>query len=269
MRTHRAQLVAFAAVVCCMLSALAAAMQQTVGARISEQQLQEAYAQHFAKVRESLPPHSALPPLLDLTKPQKNENAKDRAWEKPYTLSIPDGGAHDLGVPNLSEATSTSRTFFDNVGRPLALPARSCEAVIVGEPVGGQTRISSNRQLVYSRLSVKVLSVWKRGRKSDIHDGAEIIAVQLGGSVLYPSGHLTTFVVVHQGFMGPGKKYVLFLWRPPKSSQTYMTAESYLVQDGLVFPVNTEADVSAYDGMPLDKFEVEVRDAIRQNIDAN
>ncbi len=190
-------------------------------------------------------------------------------WEKPYTLSASPGGIDDPGVPRLSEATSTGTTFFDHVGRPAALPAKSCEAVIIGEPIRAEARISSNRELVYSRFLVKVVNVWKCKKKSGIHNGADLIAVQLGGSVRFPSGHLTTFVVASSGFVGVGKQYILFLWRPPRSSQTYMVAEPYLVEGGLVFPVRTEADVSAYEGMPLDKFEARVKAAIAAEVDAN
>jgi hypothetical protein len=47
-----------------------------------------------------------------------------------------------------------------------------------------------------------------------------------------------------------------------------MVAELYLIQDGLVFPINTEADVSAYaKGMPVQQFKAKVEAAIAQNVD--
>jgi hypothetical protein len=47
-----------------------------------------------------------------------------------------------------------------------------------------------------------------------------------------------------------------------------MIAEPYLIQDGLVFPIKTEADVSAYEnGMPVQQFEAKVTSAIAKNID--
>jgi hypothetical protein len=47
-----------------------------------------------------------------------------------------------------------------------------------------------------------------------------------------------------------------------------MIAELYLIQDGLVFPINTAADVSAYEkGMPVQQFEAKVKSAIAKNID--
>jgi hypothetical protein len=48
-----------------------------------------------------------------------------------------------------------------------------------------------------------------------------------------------------------------------------MASESYLIQHDLVFPMNTVADVSAYEGMPLKDFEVKVRTAITKNINTD
>jgi hypothetical protein len=70
-----------------------------------------------------------------------------------------------------------------------------------------------------------------------------------------------------RSFLDIGKQYFLFIWKPSRT-KTYMIAEPYLIQDGLVFPIKTEADVSAYDnGMPVQQFEAKVTSAIAKNID--
>ena len=271
MRIRSSELATFAVLTCGTLTALITAPGQTSpGGKISDREMQDAYSRHFAEIRQMLPPHSALPPLLDLTKSKIDDSSKDRAWEKPYDLAVRAGGIVDPGVPSPSQATSTATTFIDTVGQPDALPERNCEAVVIGEPIASEVRISPNRELVYSRFSVKLLSVLKSKKKSGIREGSVIVAVQIGGSVRFPSGHLTTFVLVDRGFMELKKQYVLFIWRPPKSSQTYMVAQSYLIENGLVFPIQTKADISAYEGgMPVDKFEAKVKSAIAQNIDTN
>ncbi|HZS57079.1 MAG TPA: hypothetical protein VFA65_21935 [Bryobacteraceae bacterium] len=51
----------------------------------------------------------------------------------------------------------------------------------------------------------------------------------------------------------------------PKPSDA--TATAFTTID--VFPVKTEADVSAYEGMPISKFEAAVKAAIAKNVDTN
>jgi hypothetical protein len=270
MRIRSSQLATFVVLACGTLVALITVRGQTnPSGKTPDLQIQDAYSRHFAKIRQMLPPHSARPPLLDLTKSKIDDSGKDRAWEKPYDLAVRAGGIVDPGVPSPSQATSTATTFIDTAGRPDALPARICEAVVIGEPIASEVRISPNRELVYSRFSVKLLSVLNSKKKSGIREGAVIVAVQIGGSVRFPSGRLTTFVLVNRGFMELAKQYVLFIWKPPKSSQTYMAAEPYLIENGLVLAIQTEADASAYEGVPVDKFEAKVKSAIAQNIDTN
>jgi hypothetical protein len=48
-----------------------------------------------------------------------------------------------------------------------------------------------------------------------------------------------------------------------------MTAEPFLIENGMVFPIQTEVDESEYSGMPLDKFEARVKAAVKKNIDTN
>ena len=123
-----------------------------------DQQMQDAYSRHFAKIQHMLSAHSALPPLLDLTKAKIDDSGRDRAWEKRYDLAVRKGGIVDPGVRTPLHATSTAVTFIDTVGRPYALPARSCEAVVIGEPIANEVRISRNRHFVHSRFSVRVQS---------------------------------------------------------------------------------------------------------------
>jgi len=237
---------------------------------VSNNQMDEAYAHYFSKIRQMLPPHSARPPLLDLTKSKIDDSGNDRAWEKEYTLSVREGGIVDPGVHNPSDAMSIATTFLDTAGRPDALPARGCEGVIMGEPIASKVRISPDRNFVYSRFSVQISNVLKGNKNAGLQKGALVTAVQFGGSVRFPSGHLTTFILAQQGFIELNKQYVLFIWRPSESRKTYMIAQAYLIDNGIAFPVSTDADVSAYEkGMPLDKFEARVKSAIKKNIDTN
>lgn len=151
-------------VACCVLVGFAAIPGQTNSlGKATDPKIQEAYSRHFAKIQRMLPPHSALPPLLDLTKSKLDEGGKDRAWEKGYNLLT--GAGVDPGMHGPTDATSTGRGFYDYFGRPDALPARSSEAAIIGEPVASEALISHNRETIYSRFSVKVLNVLKGKKK--------------------------------------------------------------------------------------------------------
>jgi hypothetical protein len=83
----------------------------------------------------------------------------------------------------------------------------------------------------------------------------------------FPSGHMATFILPGYGFLDIGKQYLLFIWTPPRT-KTYMVANPYPIQNGLVFPLNVVPDVSAYEkGLPVQQFEAKVKSAIAKNID--
>jgi hypothetical protein len=130
--------------------------------------------------------------------------------------------------------------------------------------------MASNRRFVYSSFSLEVSNVLHAKKKNSIRDGERIFAAQFGGSVRFPSGHVATFLLDGEGFMEVGKQYLLFIWKPVRTDETYVVAEPYLIQDGMTFPVKTLADVSAYEkGMPFKEFEARVKTAIAKNIDRN
>ncbi len=236
---------------------------------LSEQVLQDAYSAHLKRVRKMLPPHSGLPPLLDLSKSALNDAAKDRAWERMFNGTMGTRVITDPGAPRLSQVTSVATTFIDTVGRPAALPAQECDAVLIAKAFGSDVRFAHTHTYVYSLFSLEVSQVLKRNNKARIREGEKIVAVQLGGRILFPSGHMETFILAAQGFLEVGREYVIFIWKPAKSIDTYIASETYLIQGDLVFPINTVADVSAYEGMPLKDFEAKVRAAISKNVNTD
>jgi hypothetical protein len=40
--------------------------------------------------------------------------------------------------------------------------------------------------------------------------------------------------------MEPGKQYVIFLWKPVKSSEAYMTARAFLIEHGRVYSIDRD-----------------------------
>ena len=230
-----------------------------------QRMLQDAYSAHLSRVLAELPPHSGVPPLLDLIHSKQDSSAKDRAWEDKFngwgTQEIT-----DLGVPGPSEATSIDTTFIDGVGRPSALPARGSQAVVIATVTSASARIAYTHTFVYSRYCLKITKVFKGKSKNGFRKGGEVVAVQFGGRVLFPSGHMASFIMPGHGFLDIGKQYVVFIWTPPHT-KTYTIANPYLIQKGVVFPLNIEPDVSAYEkGMPIQEFEARIKAAIAKNV---
>jgi len=244
------------------------AAQDSSSASGTEAGLRDAYAKHMARVRMALPPHSALPPVLDLTKQSVDKPTQDRAWEDEYDLLMGPKGIFDPGIPTPSEATSIGTTYIDAVG-VFALPARNSRAVVIATPSASETAISPNHRMVYSRYRLRISKVLKGSRKDGFINGATVIGVTLGGSVIFPSHHLATFILAHAGFPEVGKQYLLFLWKPPHSKETFMISQAYLIANGTVYPIDTSADISAYQkGMPLNEFETKVKDTIAKDVNS-
>jgi hypothetical protein len=243
--------------------------QESSPKSLSEQVLQDAYSAHLNRVRKMLPPHSGLPPLLDLSKSESNDVGRDRAWESMFKGIMGTRVITDPGARRQSEATSVLTNFIDTVGQASALPVRSSDAVMIASPIANDVHISEDRTYVYSRFSLQVFEVLKRSKKADIREGSEIAAVQLGGGIRFPSGHMATFILARHGFLDLGQKYLLFVWKPATSINIYVASEAYLIQGGAVFPIGTVADASAYDGMPLKDFETKVRLVIAKNVNSN
>ena len=244
--------------------------QESSHGDVSQLMLQDAYSAHLRRVQAMLPAHSGLPPLLDLTQHQSDEGKKDRAWEDRYSGIGLSRGISDPGVAAPSEVTSIATTFIDGVGRPSALPAKHCEAILIATPVLAESKMAYTRTFVYSRYMLKIEKILKGKQKNGFRTGGQIQAVELaGGRVRFPSGHMTSFIRPGYGFLDVEKRYVLFIWTPPHT-QTYTIANPYAIQDGLVFPLETVPNVSAYQkGMPVQQFEARVKAAIAKNIDTD
>lgn len=228
----------------------------------------DAYGLHLEKVRSELPPHSGLPPTVDLSRPGASDHAAGHAWENRFTGSMGVREHTDPGIQEPAGKGSISMTTSE-FGGAWALPARSCNVIAMATPESASAHMAYNRRLVYSTFRLNIEEILKGRGKHNARVGKRLVAAQLGGTVRFPSGHFETFLLAQEGFLEPRKQYLLFMWKPITSDDTYVIAEPYLIDAGLVFPIKSVADVSAYDGMPLGKFEAKVKSAIAQNIDTN
>jgi hypothetical protein len=224
---------------------------------------------HLSKVRKQLPRYSAVPPLLDLAKPGVSTTAAGKEWEKKFTGSMLAREIKDPGVQPPAGPGSIFTTTIEYGTYVYALPARRCDAVLIAKPIAAEAHLAYTHRVVYSTFTLQIYEVLKRGTQPDIKEGKQIVAAQLGGTIQFPSGHLETFIWTGEGFIQPEEQYVLFIWKPIRSDRTYVIAEPYLIQKGLVFPVKTVAEISPYEGMPLEKFEAKVKVAIARNVDTD
>ena len=232
---------------------------------IWQRMLQDAYSEHWKLVRQSIPKHSDLPPLLDLSKPAPTESERSWASEPKWEMF---GTIKDPGVKGPSQATSIGTEWLDSVGEIYPIQARMSDTIVIATILSASAHISRNQSFVYSLYSLRVSKVLKADKKFRFREGSTITGMCYGGSVLFPSGHLATFLLAHSGFLSMGNQYVLFLFHRFPSSDIYIVAHPYLIQGDAVFPVYQPEIVSKpYQGMPFETFEAKVKAAVAKDVD--
>ena len=219
---------------------------------------------HDKKVRQILPPDSALPPVLDLSNAKLSDGRASKAWEDKFTGATGVRKISDPGTDGLGGPSSISATTTEYVGQIYALPAKNSDAVVIATPVADRAYLSYNQRLVYSLFALKITEVLK-GKGLNV--GQELAGGQLGGSLRFPSGHLETFLVDNCGFLGLGKQYLLFIWKPIRSDETFVISKAYLIENGRLYSITSGADISAVEGKPLEEVKSRVKSAIAKGID--
>jgi hypothetical protein len=234
---------------------------------LSNEELSRLYAEHNQRVLERLPPHSALPPLLDLSKPKEGSIA-GKKWEDRFTGSM---GVRpidfDPGMHTEQDATSISVTVTENAGDIPLLPARSCDLVIIGKPIGASAHLAYNHRFVYSTYSVEILELLKGRNRRKLQQPTRVTAAQLGGRIRFSSGHEAAFLEGGEGFIELNNRYLLFLWKPIASSDTYIVSAAFLFENGKVFPITYYSGESRYANAQTGPFLVKVKELIAKNID--
>src|SRR5690349_2223696 len=84
------------------------AFSQIASQVLSPGEITKGYAELDARVLQMLPPHSALPPLLDLSKPEQSTPGAGKQWEDRFTGSMGVRPIHDWGVSSVDTLTSVS-----------------------------------------------------------------------------------------------------------------------------------------------------------------
>jgi hypothetical protein len=248
--------------------------QQPAGRDLREQQLEDAYAKHDAKIRQLLPPYSGPPLLLDLSHGRDDgvcDPEQHAAWEKHFNGIMDDTYVVDRGFSDPADATATTFTTTDTFGPIYSLPAKRSFAIVIAQPLAGRVCIPQSRNYVYTKFTLRVLKEFRKGkdnRREESQKTDQLTAVEFGGSVRFRSGFLETFLLNQEGFVQIGKQYVLFMWKAVPSDDMLVISQAYLIQDGLIFPVSSNGDAqTVYTKMPLPEFEAKVQAAVERNAD--
>jgi hypothetical protein len=205
--------------------------------------------------------HSDLPPKAAEFNGNSYESPADvaRRHEREshhrdfYRKAVADPGAPAGGDPESSHVT-----FLEYYGAIDPFPA-SAAAVVIGTVVAGQSYVSSDRTYVYSDYKVQVDSILKQDPIAKLTTGTQVTVSRPGGSVHFPSGHLTHFLVMGTGFPKVGAKYLLFLSKLDPDATDYEVATAYEL-DGLVQPLDDYEP--QFEGMSSTAFLAKVKDAI-------
>jgi hypothetical protein len=219
-------------------------------------------------VKQSLPEHSAMPPVAELATAATPPASINKAWEHKYEnmeglirRKIGDFQPEDSSSPG-SLALDTKEL----VGA-VALPAQSSFAVVIGRVASdGQSHLATNRHFVYCTYAFNVMQVLKSEGKEFMRNKPSVDVVLFGGGLRYPSGYLEYFIIHGNGFMEQGKQYVLFLWKPYKKMIAFNVAAAYLLEGGVVYQIAGDS-LGAFNGTSVTTFEAAVKSAISDNVD--
>ena len=238
----------------------------------SREQVLKYYAEHNEGIRKALPPYSSMPALLDLTGRTMQDAFCDpdahSKFEDKFKFIMGGRPFTDVGVPNPKEWTSTALTTIDYVNGFKALPVEGISGVIMARVRSSRVCLSRDLQLVYTRFRLEITDQFLKKKQRALP--AEVDAAEFIGSVLYPSGQLTTFLIDNSGSLSAGKEYVLFLWQPIRDDKTFVESEAYLVQDGRVYPTETKSSAAKnYTGMALAEFRKKVQAAVDKRKDTD
>jgi hypothetical protein len=121
-----------------------------------------------------------------------------------------------------------------------AYPASLCSAVVVGTVTGATAFVSQDRTYAYSDYRVKVDQVLKQDTEFKLTAGTRVTVSRPGATVIFPSGHVTHFVLLDRGHPKIGKQYLLFLWKLDPSFREYeiLYGGSYELSHGRAYSLD-------------------------------
>ena len=213
------------------------------------------------KVQSMLSRYSAMPAATPLLSASQAETRNLR-WEDYYKngLGLMYREIADPG-PNAEQPASLYTRIVDYQSGYHALPARSCPLIVTGKVISAESRLARNTHLVYSSYILSIEEVLKGKAQPSMR----LEVLQFGGAIRFPSNHVEFFVTKGGGFLGEGRRYLVFLWKPIRQMDAYTIALAYLLSDdGRVHPIDDQVTLSETDAVSLKN---KILSAVKANVD--
>ena len=150
-----------------------------------------------------------------------------------------------------------------------ALPVNKSDAIVIGEVLGAQAYLSSDKTGIYSEFRIDLSEMVKNASGATLVSRSEVIATREGGIVRFPSGRQQRYSTVQQGMPMVGRGYLFFL-KCNGSGQDFSLLTAYELRNGRVLPLDGYGDkgerrltdFTKFEGMDETVFLKAVADAI-------
>ena len=225
------------------------------------------------ELRKILPKHSNLPPVARFGEPSQPSDPQDqerRGHRERLKGLIKYKVILDPGVREINgQAESIDLTFIDEVqivkpgelADPAGFPIRGC-VIVIGTVSSGNAYMNQEHTGLFSEYKVAVQEILKPDPDSVISARDVLTTWRSGGSIQFPSGHTTHYIIAGRGFPEVGTQYVFFLRRPDKTVDDYAINTAYAIKDQAASPLDDILTNNPFDGMPANEFLDKLRHEI-------
>jgi hypothetical protein len=211
--------------------------------------------------------HSGAPPMAELESgPTETMEAQSRrqlreSRNKGFYAEIKDPGKEVEG-----EAETLTLSFLNISGELEALPVASSNAVLIGTVKDAKAFVSQDHTYVYSDFTIAIDTIIKPDSGRALTLNEQIVASRTGGSVRFPSGHITHFMIHGQGLPEVGSRYVLFLWKPHPQINEYQIDRAYQIKNGRIQSLDDGKPFSGFDDMDVLAFLGQLETAVANQV---
>jgi hypothetical protein len=170
-------------------------------------------------------------PVAAFDAPEPNTDA-----ERAYRL---EKGRHYDNMNLVYEQPDEVWSKSDHWHRDLdAIPVAQSDLVVSANVVDAKAYLSNDKTGIYSEFTVRANEVLKNDAHATLGKDGTIIIDRVGGSVLFPSGHLqTTHPFAGQKLPQIGRQYLFFL-KADEGGQILSILTAYEVREGKVFALD-------------------------------
>ena len=144
-----------------------------------------------------------------------------------------------------------------------ALPVDKSDLIIIGKVIRSRAHLSNDRSGVYCEYTIRVAEVLKSRPTYKLAPGDIVIGERAGGAVRFPSGVVTQFTYMGQGFPRSGRRYLFFL-KENVEAKDFHIQTGYQLRKGKVQPLDQKQLFEQYIDKDQETLLIDVREAITQ-----